>query len=199
MHPSSYQALLLVDGYNIIGAWSYLKNLRDHQGLQAARQNLTEVLINYSALQGFQTVLVFDAQYQNKPACQENITPYLSIYYTNFCQTADTYIEKVCANFKHGIKTVNVRSRRDPRSGRRLDTAKSRVIVATSDRAQQQTVIGYGAEWLSAMQLARDVEHTKRSSQHKYKSHKKLRGRFLANSLDPLSRQRLNQLRKGLH
>ena len=40
--------VLLVDGYNIIGAWSELKSLRDRD-LEAARDRLVDTLINYTA------------------------------------------------------------------------------------------------------------------------------------------------------
>jgi len=73
------------------------------------------------------------------------------------------------------------------------------MIVATSDRAQQLTVVGYGAEWMSAEQLAADVEATARRSERQHKSRKQNSSRFLASSLDPESQQRLAKLRMGLH
>ncbi|MEO1592865.1 MAG: NYN domain-containing protein, partial [Cyanobacteria bacterium J06632_22] len=38
MKPSSPQAILLVDGYNIVGAWPELMGLRDNESLSAARE-----------------------------------------------------------------------------------------------------------------------------------------------------------------
>ena len=61
MSGSTSQAILLVDGYNIIGAWPELTELRDMQGLEVARTSLAETLANYSAYRGFETLLVFDA------------------------------------------------------------------------------------------------------------------------------------------
>ena len=178
MSLHSYQALLLVDGYNVIGAWSSLKTTRDRHGLDLARKDLVEALINYSAFKDFQTQIVFDAHYQNQPANREVITPYLSVYYTDFCQTADTYIEKTCALHRHQVPVT-------------------RLIVATSDRAQRLTAIGYGAECMSSIQLAHDLESVARRSRRKGKPQKKSSGRFLFNSLDPKSQQRLSELRKG--
>ncbi len=182
MPPSSPQAVLLVDGYNIIGAWSYLKTTRDSDGLEAARWQLVEALINYSAFQGFQTQIVFDAQYQNTCSNHEVITQNLSVYYTDFGQTADTYIEKACACFRpylHQYKT-------------------SRLLVATSDRTQQLMVLGYGAEWMSAQQLGHEVESTALRVRRQNKPRKQSSSRFLANSIDAKSRQRLAELRMGL-
>jgi|ERR671932_488434 predicted RNA-binding protein with PIN domain len=181
MPRPSPQAVLLVDGYNIIGSWSNLKEVRDHDGLEAARHELIEALINYSAFQGYETQVVFDAHSQNTPIYCEVLTTYLSVYYTDFGQTADTYIEKFCASFHHCHPY---------RQGKR-------VIVATSDRAQQLTVIGYGAEWMSSQQLASDVEFAARRARRKHRPQKQSSGRFLFNSLDANAQQRLAQWRKG--
>lgn len=171
------QSLLLVDGYNIIGAWSCLKKTRDRNGLESARFELTERLINYSARRGHKTQLVFDAHYQNTPSHQEIYTNALSVYYTAWAQTADTYIEKVCASL-----------------GR---SSPSRFIVATSDHAQRLTVVGYGAYWMSAQQLKSDVELAERQSRRQYRPQKPSRRRFLSHALDANAQQRLEQWRQG--
>jgi len=177
------QAVLLVDGYNMIGLWPRLREKRDRDELETARRELIEVLVNYSAVQDFEARLVFDAHYRDTPSVKEIITKHLSVHYTEFGQTADTYIEKSCANLRYELRS---------RSG------KGRMIVATSDRAQQLTVVGYGAEWMSADQLAADVESTARRSERLHKSRKQTSSRFLASSLDPESQKRLARLRMGL-
>jgi uncharacterized protein len=181
MPPSPPQAILLVDGYNVIGTWSYLKKTRDRDGLEAARQELVEALINYSAFQGYETQVVFDAHAQNTSIYHEALTAHLSVCYTDFGQTADTYIEKFCASFRSNFCHP-----------------PKRLIVATSDRAQQLTVVGYGAEWLSSQQLASDVEFAARRSRSKQRPQKQSPSRFLFNSLDAQAQQRLAQWRRGL-
>ena len=176
------QAVLLVDGYNIIGLWPRLREKRDRDELETARRELIEVLVNYSAVQDFEARLVFDAHYRDTPGVKEIITKNLSVHYTDFGQTADTYIEKSCASLRYELRSL-----------------KRRMIVATSDRAQQLTVVGYGAEWMSAEQLAADVECAARRSERRHKSRKQNSSRFLASSLDPESQKRLAQLRMGLH
>ncbi|WP_392532085.1 NYN domain-containing protein [Nostoc sp. C117] len=182
MPRSLLQAVLLVDGYNIIGAWPCLKKTRDSAGLEAARGELVEAMTGYSAFQGYETQIVFDAQYQNSSSNKEVITELLSVYYTDFGQTADTYIEKSCASFRQQIAQCLI----------------SRVIVATSDRAQQLMVQGYGAEWLSAQQLCGEVETTVCRMRQKYHTRKQSKSRFLANAIDAKARQRLAELRMGL-
>lgn len=175
------QAVLLVDGYNVVGAWPDLKQVRDRAGLEAARWELAQALTGYSAFQGFKTQLIFDSQYQNSPGTCEVITQNLAVYYTDFGQTADTHIEKTCALYRQNLQKFH-----------------RRIIVATSDRAQQLTVIGYGAEWKSAQQLAHEVESTARLVRQKQKVFKKSPRSYLANSIDPAARQRLEKLRMGL-
>ena len=181
MPRSIIPSILLVDGYNIIGAWPCLKKTRD-DGLEAARGELVEAITNYSAFQGYETQIIFDAQYQSAGSNREIITEFLTVHYTEFGQTADTYIEKACAGLRHQIAQCLI----------------SRVIVATSDRAQQLMVQGYGAQWLSAQQLCNEVESTVGRMRHRYQSKKQPKGRFLANAIDAQSRQKLAQLRMGL-
>lgn len=190
------QAVLLVDGYNIIGTWPCLKETRDGNGLEAARWQLVEALLNYSAFQGFETQIVFDAQYQNTCSNQEVITQHLSVYYTDFGQTADTYIEKFCASFRPYLGRVLPGTGASSKSP--YQSRPSRLIVATSDRTQQLMVLGYGAEWMSAQKLGYEVESTTVRVQRHHKPGKQASSRFLANSLDAKSRQRLAQLRMGL-
>jgi uncharacterized protein len=191
MPPSRKQAVLLVDGYNAIGAWTDLHD-RAHKRrnplqsgsaaeLEAARSALVEALINYSAFEDYRTKVVFDAYSRDMPAYCEEITPNLSIHYTDFLETADTYIEKFCAAFRHDI-----------------NYSACRLIVATSDRAQQMTAIGFGAEWISALQLISDIDFSAKRSRRRHHPQKQSSGRFLFNSLDPKAQARLSALRHGL-
>ena len=184
MPHSSPQAVLLVDGYNVVCAWAELKRVRDQEGLEEARHRLVEVLTGYSAFQGYDTQVVFDAQYRSGGGSRDVVTPNLTIRYTDFGQTADTLIEKTCADFRYDLRKFH-----------------QRLIVATSDRAQQLTVVGYGAEWMSAEQLAHDVEAIAQRVQRRQKSNqsKQSAKRFLANSLKPEAQARLSQLRFGKH
>ena len=52
MERTDYLAQLLVDGYNMIGAWPSLVKVRQRHGFEAARQELIELLVNYSARKG---------------------------------------------------------------------------------------------------------------------------------------------------
>lgn len=170
---------LLVDGYNVIGAWPKLERLRDRHGLEVSREKLIEALVNYSACEGLETQIVFDAHYQNKPIFSEAIAARVSVCYTEFGQTADTYIEKFCADFRY-------------------QTAKptARLIVATSDNTQKLVVTGYGAEWISAQRLIGELESTYKHYKTRQNSRAQPAKSFLFQALDPKTRQRLEDLRK---
>ncbi len=184
MPASIPQVILLVDGYNVIGAWPDLTRIRDRDGLEAARRALLETLLSYSASQDYDTQLVFDSQYRDTPGSREVITRSLCVCYTEPRQTADSYIEKMCADFRQDSRKFS-----------------QRIIVATSDRAQQLTVVGYGAEWISAQRLWVEVELTTEQIRRKQRTLKKQERasskRFLANALDPVAQARLAKLRLG--
>jgi predicted RNA-binding protein with PIN domain len=128
---------LIVDGYNIIGAWPELRELKNIN-LEQARDRLIEILADYQAYSGYKTILVFDAHQvpglggkyeQNK----------LNILYTKEKETADECIERLVKE----------------KSGRR-----TRVIVATSDFVEQHVIFGAGALRRSARELLLDVQES---------------------------------------
>jgi hypothetical protein len=77
MVNSSDRSLLLVDGYNVIGAWPSLKTISDRHGLEPAQDKLIETLIGYTHHQGYQTQIVFDSYLRDTPRAK-NAT--LTIY-----------------------------------------------------------------------------------------------------------------------
>lgn len=173
------QAILLVDGYNIIGAWDSLSQLKEGQGLDAAREALITSLANYSAVQAYETWAVFDAYSQRTPPSQQAITPYLSVHYTGFGQTADSYIERACARFRNDARKFT-----------------KRLIVATSDNVHRQTVVGYGAEGMSALHLESEVDRVSQHVRKQQKPQRKGSGR-VSGSLDPDVLNQLSRMRMG--
>ena len=173
------QAILLVDAYNIIGAWPDLTRIKEEKGLDSAREELISALANYSAYQSYETWAVFDAYEQHTPASQENVTPHLSVHYTGYGQTADSYIERACAKFRSDARKFT-----------------QRLIVATSDSVHRQTVIGYGAEGMSAMHLAGEVRSISQQVRSRQKPRKKRSGQFFT-ALTPDVQAQLNRMRLG--
>ena len=181
MKPSVPQPLLFVDGYNIIGAWPQLSRLRDRESLAMARNQLVEELTNYSAYQGFKTRIVFDAYGQRQLTIPETVTADVSIHYTDYGQTADTCIEKWCAELQKDVQYFNLR-----------------LIVATSDQAHRHTVTGYGAEWMSAERLARDLETAVQQGRKNHRGQTGKMPKRLNTALKPAVHDRLRALRNQL-
>ena len=179
MSGTSSPAILLVDGYNIVGAWRSLKELKEQKGLDAARESLIAALANYSAFQGYDTWAVFDAYEQPTRASREVITPHLSVHYTGYGQTADSYIERACADFRNDSRKFT-----------------NRLIVATSDSVHRQTAIGYGAESMSALRLESEVHKAFQRVRRRQKAQKKASGRVFG-ALDPAVQARLARMRLG--
>lgn len=130
---------LIVDGYNIIGAWEELSQLAEHE-LSSARDALRDVLVNHCSYTGQVLVLVFDAhqtldrgrQYSinNKDGTKEIGV----VVYTKKAETADNYIERFVR-----------------------DHTGERMSVASNDSLVQVMIFAHAAR-LSARDLSRDVE-----------------------------------------
>lgn len=130
--------LLLVDGYNMIGAWPELSLLKKQDQLEEAREALLNRLSNYAKYQGLEVIVVFDAQLV--PGIQKSYQKYqLSVVFTKEDETADSYIE---------------------RTAKELNDRLTQVTVATSDLAEQWTVFSQGALRTSARELYKAVQKT---------------------------------------
>ena len=125
---------LLVDGYNIIFAWDFLRELAD-VNLDGARGRLMDILSNYQGYRKMHLILVFDA-YKVKGNPGSTVRYHnIDVVYTKEAETADRYIERVT----HEI-------------GR-----KHKVRVATSDGLEQLIIMGAGAVRVSAAEFQEEV------------------------------------------
>ncbi len=126
---------LLVDGYNIIFAWDELKE-KAADSVDAARQELLDILCNYRGVMNCEVIVVFDAyRVKDNPGSVEK---YNNIYvvYTREAETADSYIERTTFLTKGAI----------------------RVRVATSDGPEQTIILGNRALRVSAREFHREVD-----------------------------------------
>lgn len=124
------QEYLLVDGYNIIFAWTQLRDLAGTD-IKAARDRLMDILQNYAGYARETVIVVFDAYRVPGGTGEVYHLPSLDVVYTKEAETADLYIEK----------TAHQLSRHH------------RVTVATSDAVEQVIIYGSGALRLSARGL----------------------------------------------
>lgn len=125
---------LLVDGYNMIYAWSSLKELaRDH--IDAARDRLIDALNNYQGYHKCEVIVVFDAYKRKQQGVTITKQGNVHVVFTKTSQTADSYIEMSTHKLAKDY----------------------RIKVATSDGLEQLIVIGQGASRISAREFEKEV------------------------------------------
>ncbi|SIT87532.1 NYN domain-containing protein [Edaphobacillus lindanitolerans] len=122
--------VLLVDGYNIIGAWPELKALREVR-LEDARDLLIEMMAEYRAYTGWRVIIVFDAQFVPGIATASRRHD-VEILFTKENETADERIERLASE---------------------LGSRRVQVHVATSDHTEQRVIFAQGALRKSAREL----------------------------------------------
>ncbi|MBN8237446.1 NYN domain-containing protein [Halobacillus kuroshimensis] len=122
--------VLIVDGYNMIGAWPELVKLRD-KDLGQARDLLIEMMAEYQSYTGDRIIIVFDA-YHVRGLEKKHKNYKVEVIFTKENETADERIEKLAGD---------------------LNDVRTQVYVATSDYAEQRTIFGQGAFRKSAREL----------------------------------------------
>ncbi|MTT32786.1 hypothetical protein GMB86_12290 [Terrilactibacillus sp. BCM23-1] len=131
--------ILLVDGYNVIGAWKEMQELRTND-FAAARSQLIDRMAEYQAYTGWKVVIIFDA---HLVPGQETITKQsrVEVIYTKENETADERIERVI---------------------KKLKNVKTQIHVATSDGTEQWTVFSQGALRKSSRELLIELKNIER-------------------------------------
>jgi predicted RNA-binding protein with PIN domain len=128
--------ILIVDGYNMIGAWPELRKLKEEDDLAAARDLLIDKMAEYQGFTGDQVIIVFDAHLvQGKEKKYKNHQ--VEVIFTKEHETADERIERLAKSL------INVRTK---------------VYVATSDYTEQWTIFSQGALRKSARELLAEME-----------------------------------------
>ncbi len=92
--PKKTKKLTIIDGYNFIHADKALRELADTD-LSAARESLTDKLVNHAAFTGSEITLVFDAYRSDPGNGSESVNGDCRVVFTKKDQTADAYIEKL--------------------------------------------------------------------------------------------------------
>lgn len=114
---------LIIDGYNLINAWTSLKN-KSRENLEDARTTLIDMMVEFQAISKNQVIIVFDAyNVKSKKTKKEKVNG-VEVVYTKEHQTADSYIEIIATELTKNKRNI--------------------VKVVTSDFAEQQIVLGSG-------------------------------------------------------
>ncbi|UVI29834.1 NYN domain-containing protein [Paenibacillus spongiae] len=164
---------LLVDGYNMIGAWPELARLKE-KSLEEARDRLLEMLADYQGFSGMQIVVVFDAH--QVPGVGSSFKQYrVSVVFTKEKETADACIERLASE-------MAMRSRN--------------LYVATSDQVEQRVAFGKGALRISARELLIDIGQNRKEIEKVLERPKNKRNE-LDNNLSLDVRMKLERWRRG--
>lgn len=139
--------ILLVDGYNIIGAWPELTHLKN-KDLSAARDRLVEKMAEYQAYTGHRVIIVFDAHFVQGIAKKYNNFK-VEVIFTKENETADERIEKMAIS---------------------LSNRRTQIHVATSDFTEQWAIFGQGALRKSARELLTEMEEIEKRIEKKVKT-----------------------------
>jgi predicted RNA-binding protein with PIN domain len=116
---------LIVDGHSVIFAWPELRELHSRR-TSLGRDALVRKLRDYQDWTGVRVVVVFDGKGSAVVAAAE--PGEIQIFYSRAGQTADAIVERLAS--KYG--------------------AQYRLLVATSDYMEQETVAACGAQYISA-------------------------------------------------
>ncbi len=130
----------LIDGYNVINCWDEFAELREQQ-LEHAREVLIHRMSEFMAFHGYRCTIVFDAMDVKGPGSVEEIGG-LQVVYTAEKETADSWIER------EAYQSVR---------------AGFKVFVVTSDRAEQDSILGSGGYRISAREFNEDYRETKKA------------------------------------
>ena len=162
---------VFIDGYNVINAWSDLKDL----DLKAARDKLVEYMINYASFYGVKVTIVFDAHRVSGNSQHKEYRAPIEVVYTKDKETADAYIERAVDEL-----------------GRKVE-----VLVVTSDNLEQQIIFGRGAQRMSSMEFRVSFEAAEKHISEKTEALSDRKGLKLFEHMDEESREKLEKLRRN--
>jgi predicted RNA-binding protein with PIN domain len=166
--------VVIVDGYNVIGAWPELKKLKDIN-LEEARDRLVDMLADFKAYTGSKVYLVFDA-YLVPGAGGAYREHQVEVIYTREKETADERIEKLVAELR----------------GRRVQ-----IYVATSDSVEQHVTFGQGALRLPARELLIRIKEIRKEIRSKIEEPPKPAKNSFDSKLSPQMRELFEKWRRG--
>lgn len=109
----------------------------------AARERLVRLLTCYQDATGVHVVCVFDGK-GTRTASPEEENP-IQVFYSADARTADAVIERLAAKYADVYD----------------------VTVATADRQEAQTVISFGAAWISCEQLGTRMREAEENLQNR--------------------------------
>jgi hypothetical protein len=167
--------VLIVDGYNMIGAWRELAALKRDK-LEDARDRLLDLLSDFQSFAGLTVIVVFDAF--RVPGRGSTVRHRrLQVVYTRERETADECIERLVGQWS---------------------SARRNLYVATSDMVEQHVTFGRGALRLSARELKLAVDQSRREIQTRIRTDPPPKRNPLGGAVSGDVQRKLEQMRRGM-
>jgi len=137
---------LMVDGYNFINAWGFLREIAQ-EDLDSARKKLIDILADFSSYKGYKITVVFDSHLVKGAMRRKETISNVEVIFTKESETADNYIEQyVYKNSKN-----------------------EKIGVVTSDYLEQLIILGDGALRIPPRELIYEIEHYRKEIEKKGK------------------------------
>lgn len=168
--------VLLVDGYNMIGAWPELALLKSEK-LEDARDRLLAMLSDYQSYAGLIVIVVFDAFRVPGAGAEYQHRKKMQVVYTRERETADECIERLVGEWT---------------------SVRRNIYVATSDLVEQHVAFGRGALRVSARELRLEVRQSRTDIQKTIQKDTQLKKNPLEGVLPEDVQRRLERMRRGL-
>ena len=163
--------LLLVDGYNVIGAWTVPQ--REHLTIEESRDRRIHMIADYAGYSGEEVIVVFDGHYTDRPMSTRIEQYGIQVVFTRHGESADNYIEASCEAAPKWRK----------------------VRVATSDAVEQTVTMGRGAVRISSREFLMELSQVRTQGKRTVAAPPS-RGDLLTR-LTPQQREIFDRMRKG--
>ena len=165
--------LLVVDGYNVIGAWELAA--KKGWSFEECREQLTVRLEEYAAFHGCEVILVFDGTRSERLLRSHETRGAVEIVFTRHGEIADQYIERLCDG--------------QPRY--------REVRGATSDNVEQTVILGRGATRLPSRELLREMAQAHAAQRDQISRLPAAKSNMLISRLPKPQRDALEKMRRG--
>ena len=164
--------LLLVDGYNVIGAWDVPR--KERLPIEEARERLVHLIADYAGFSGEEVIVVFDGHYTDRPVRSHQTVHGVQVVFTKHAESADNYIEAQC---EAAPKWRHVR-------------------VASSDSVEQTIALGRGAVRISSREFLMELTQVRSVGRVRMQEEKVSRGDIFSR-LPPHQREIFERMRRG--
>lgn len=172
--------VVFIDAYNLVGAWPKLRKFRNRGKMDHARDALSQEVLEFACVRGWDCVIVYDAHGTAEACRTETIGENVDVVFTG-SETADAYIER--------------------RVFELCEQNQRQVWVVTNDVAERNFAQAKGAHIMSASLFVQELTRVQRETADltlALEDGATRASRTLIQAVDPETRNKLYRLRDGL-